>query len=557
MKKITLLIAVFILTSGLYAQIGHKLKFIDISTKNVNLISKKNNSLPFKSGKDIHALSTTDTLLMNWEDNDSPVLYPLTDDGQWGYVFGTSNYGDIAWGERYIVNQPSVINSALIAAKGTAVSNNKARVFITNSNIEIIGVSDEIAYKNMTLSTTSTTTPPLTTFNFSTPVSVTDTFYVVLAFDPYDASNSNSDQIGIYSTTSGDREVSDANQNFYLTSDSSAMGVEDDFGKLNLFLWPRVHFCPANLTVNAGSDHEIANGESVNLSMNVTNGDESTPTYFWVGTDNSTYTTKDISVSPTTDTRYYFQVDFGGCYSNIDSVTIYVSKNTVCNLSASITKTNSTTLQANGTNGTGNITYKWNNNSTSQSITIPNSTATYTVTVSDANNCSATANITITAGCNLSVSINKLNETTLQANATNGTGNITYKWNNNYTSQSITIPNSSANYSVTATDANNCTASANITITATGISSINTIDNLTIYPSPANDVLNIKFYCQEMQNTNIKIYNVIGKLVYNVNTSAINGEFNKTIDVKSFSKGLYLVQIESAKSTISRKVEIR
>ncbi|MDP4267427.1 MAG: T9SS type A sorting domain-containing protein, partial [Bacteroidota bacterium] len=177
---------------------------------------------------------------------------------------------------------------------------------------------------------------------------------------------------------------------------------------------------------------------------------------------------------------------------------------------------------------------------------------------------------TLTVTSSADVTISKGQSTTLTQTNSGGTGNVNILWSTNPTFSDTTKitnalsvivnPTTTTKYYVLAVTKDGCVAEDSVLVTvnnANGISSINAVDNLTIYPSPANDVLNIRFNSQEMQNVNVKIYNVIGKLVYNVNTSATNGEFNKTIDVKSLTKGLYLVQIESAKGTISRKVEIR
>jgi hypothetical protein len=396
------------------------------------------------------------------------------------------------WGEKYIINKPAKVTSVLVVAKGTAVSNNKARVYILTANGDVLGVSNEIAYKNMTLTSSDPNMPPITTFTFATPANVVDTFYVALSFDNYDKTNPNSDKIGLYSTKIGDREIGDISQNFTIDQDNNLNWIESIAGKLNLFLWPKLNFCAISPTVDAGPDQTITSGSSATLNMTVTGGDATTPTYVWVGSNNTSYNTKTIVVSPTTKTKYLCQVDYHGCLSNIDSVFVSIGTNVTCNMSVSISKPNATTLQANVVGATGNVTYLWNTQATTAAITIPNVTATYHVTATDANNCTATANYIY--------------------NAVNG------------------------------------------------ISSVNKIfDNVSIYPSPTNENLTIKFSSKEIQqNTSIRIYSIIGKMVYNEEVGKdLNGDYSKTIDVRNFNKGLYLIQIENNKGSINRKFEIR
>ena len=121
--------------------------------------------------------------------------------------------------------------------------------------------------------------------------------------------------------------------------------------------------------------------------------------------------------------------------------------------------------------GTGNKTYSWSNGSTSANISNLAS-GNYTVTVSDASGCSASSSYTVTApnaitvnGTVTNVSCAGGNNGSITASATGGTGNKTFTWSNGLTGS--TINNQAAgSYTVTATDANGCTASQSFTITA-------------------------------------------------------------------------------------------
>ncbi|MEZ4721442.1 MAG: gliding motility-associated C-terminal domain-containing protein [Flavobacteriales bacterium] len=120
--------------------------------------------------------------------------------------------------------------------------------------------------------------------------------------------------------------------------------------------------------------------------------------------------------------------------------------------------------------GTGPYTYLWSNAATTASITGVVA-GTYSVTITDANSCTDSASVTISeptalvatatldsnAGCN--------GTATGGATATEagGTGPYTYLWSNAATTASITGV-VAGTYSVTITDANNCTDSASVTI---------------------------------------------------------------------------------------------
>ena len=147
------------------------------------------------------------------------------------------------------------------------------------------------------------------------------------------------------------------------------------------------------------------------------------------------------------------------------ALSVTISKNDVlCNGQATGSAT------ANPAGGTGSPTYLWTGGATTASIT--NKLAgTYTVTVTDVNGCTATATTTITQpAIALSVSISKIdvacfgNSTgSATATGTGGTGAISYIWTGGATTATITNK-PAGTYSVTATDANVCTATATTTI---------------------------------------------------------------------------------------------
>jgi len=127
--------------------------------------------------------------------------------------------------------------------------------------------------------------------------------------------------------------------------------------------------------------------------------------------------------------------------------------------------------------GTANYNYLWNNNANTTSLTNL-AAGTYSVTATDANNCTtdlvatiaqpaapltAVSNITnLTCHENLSGSISIVN-------TAGGTPNYTYTWNNSTNNVSSQINLSAGTYSVTITDANNCSFILdNLTLTEPG-----------------------------------------------------------------------------------------
>jgi len=130
---------------------------------------------------------------------------------------------------------------------------------------------------------------------------------------------------------------------------------------------------------------------------------------------------------------------------------------------------NNGTATASASGGTAPYTYLWSNGATTSTITgLP--AAVYNVTVTDANDCTATATATVDQPAALSVAgsgtdVGCFGGTNGSATATptGGTAQYTYLWSNGETTSAISGLTAAA-YSVTVTDANDCTATATATV---------------------------------------------------------------------------------------------
>ncbi len=126
---------------------------------------------------------------------------------------------------------------------------------------------------------------------------------------------------------------------------------------------------------------------------------------------------------------------------------------------------------ANPSGGTAPYTYSWSG-AWGNLQTVAPTAGTYTVSASDANSCNQTASFTINAPTQIMTSETHSNNlcfgssTALIAVAVNGgTPGYTYVWNPNVSNSDSALNISAGNYSVTVTDANNCTATQMATVT--------------------------------------------------------------------------------------------
>lgn len=93
---------------------------------------------------------------------------------------------------------------------------------------------------------------------------------------------------------------------------------------------------------------------------------------------------------------------------------------------------------------------------------------------------------------------------------------------------------------------------------AVGIPPIDAIRNsLQIYPNPATDNLTLNFKTGKTNDLAIKLFDMHGKEVYAHSERYFSGEFNKSIDLSRMSRGIYLLQIISDNSAVTKKIAIQ
>lgn len=211
------------------------------------------------------------------------------------------------------------------------------------------------------------------------------------------------------------------------------------------------------------------------------------------------------------------------------------------------------------TNGTPPYTYNWSNgslSSTANSLAIGN----YTITITDANSCQNLSTATITEPQPITVYVSVIGTTCGQSNgvatvaASGGVGSFIYSWSNNTTAQS-TSNLAAGVYQVTVKDANNCTATkAAIINCTTGVSEINSDSNFSIYPYPASGAITIKTVTSKPYT--IQLINLFGQTIYSSEQFINRIEI---IDVSTFSKGIYIIQLKDVQNNIygSKKLIIQ
>ncbi len=214
---------------------------------------------------------------------------------------------------------------------------------------------------------------------------------------------------------------------------------------------------PAIAIQTSGTNATCAQGGSINTTVS---GGTGAYTYAWnngqtgataTNIQQGTYTVTVTDGNGCTKTATHAITGTAGPTAGIGP-----TSNVLCNGGT----TGSATATATG--GTGTLTYVWNNGQ-STATTTGLSAGTYTVVVNDGNGCTSTSSVTITEPpvltANALGTISCSGQTaTASATGAGGTPSYSYSWSNGQLTQTATGLTNGV-YTVTITDANNCTVS--------------------------------------------------------------------------------------------------
>jgi len=81
-----------------------------------------------------------------------------------------------------------------------------------------------------------------------------------------------------------------------------------------------------------------------------------------------------------------------------------------------------------------------------------------------------------------------------------------------------------------------------------------TINNLAIYPNPSRDVFNVTFTSEDAQDLEVRVINVVGEVVYTDNLEQFVGEYTKAIDLATYTKGIYFLEITTNTGVVNKKL---
>ena len=80
------------------------------------------------------------------------------------------------------------------------------------------------------------------------------------------------------------------------------------------------------------------------------------------------------------------------------------------------------------------------------------------------------------------------------------------------------------------------------------------IDNLDVYPNPSRNIFNVSFTSEDVQDLEVRVLNVVGEVVYTENLDQFVGEYTKAIDLATYTKGIYFLEITTNNGVVNKKL---
>jgi|GEM_PF-816503 len=205
-------------------------------------------------------------------------------------------------------------------------------------------------------------------------------------------------------------------------------------------------------------------------------------------------------------------------------------------------------------------TYSWSSGA-ADSIATGLSAGDHILTVTASGGCMATDTFTLTEPSEITIMLSATdeingNDGSVSLSVSGGVGPYSFLWSNNATTQNLSnVP--AGVYTVTVTDANQCTKSAAITVKSRVGLENNGIAGFSLYPNPVSeDVFYIDFSTLQQSAYTLKITDVTGRTVFLENGAHKTTE-PVAVPVGGWRPGTYFVTLENEGKKITRALVIR
>ena len=86
---------------------------------------------------------------------------------------------------------------------------------------------------------------------------------------------------------------------------------------------------------------------------------------------------------------------------------------------------------------------------------------------------------------------------------------------------------------------------------------VNLGTNLNVYPNPTDGMFNISFVSEELDDFEITVIDAFGKLISYEDKQNFVGEYTKSVDLSEYTRGIYMVQIKTQDSFVTKRIVLQ
>jgi hypothetical protein len=187
---------------------------------------------------------------------------------------------------------------------------------------------------------------------------------------------------------------------------------------------------------------------------------------------------------------------------------------------------------------------------------------TYTLNLTNAAGCDSivTLNLTINnspsaSGSSTGATFHGATDGSVNLTVSGGASPYSFNWSNGANTEDLNAV-AAGSYTVTITDANNCSSTTSVTVNQPPLALFNSPESIitsALYPNPATAQTRLDLQLNQAQDFEIAVYNNLGQRIFNKNFSNTK-ELSENIDMRSWPAGQYFVEIKLPNGTETKKL---
>ena len=209
--------------------------------------------------------------------------------------------------------------------------------------------------------------------------------------------------------------------------------------------------------------------------------------------------------------------------------------------------------------GTAPYSYLWSPNSETTASITNLSEGAYVLAVTDTNGCSFTDSAFVIQPSGLTLSSSTVGETagndgSINLTVSGGSPGYTYNWSNGATTEDINGL-AGGSYTVIVTDTNGCNDTLTVIVSSTFGIAENETNELNVYPNPSEGMFYIQTDVKITGEFSMSMIDLHGKIVYSLQGTINNNLI--TIDATKLAAGTYLIQLNTAMGSFTKRVAVK